>query len=148
MSRRKNIYNFSYLTLTLVKLWAQPQLQEEIYFLIISSGRSFAVSTYLFCIYWWRASFQKCFWRTWKRRIRNILVEARAYFDKQGSLYTLGYFQALAILEVKSMKSLMVYTNIVTYIDRIDCFGFIYKNWYKCTYLFFIWVLYFYFQEI
>ena len=39
------------------------------------------------------------------RRIRNTFVEARTYFDKQGSLNLLGYPQALLILEVKSMKS-------------------------------------------
>ena len=33
------------------------------------------------------------------------------------------YLRALVILEVKSMKSSVVYTDIVTLIDRIDCFG-------------------------
>ena len=48
----------------------------------------------------------------------------------------LSYLQALVILEVKSMKS-----YIVTFIDRIDCFGFIWKKLYIvnlpncCTYL-------------
>ena len=51
------------------------------------------------------------------------MVEARAYFDKQGSLSTLNYLRALVILEVKSMKSSVVYTDIVTFIDRIDRFG-------------------------
>ena len=37
----------------------------------------------------------------------------------------LSYLQALVILEVKSMQSSMVYTDIVTIVDRIDCFGFI-----------------------
>ena len=37
----------------------------------------------------------------------------------------LSYLQALVILEVKSMQSLMLYTDIVTFIDRIDCFRFI-----------------------
>ena len=70
-----------------------------------------------------------------KRRIRNILVAARAYFDKQGSLNMLSYLQALVILEEKSIKSSMVYNDIVTFIDRIDCFGFIKKNCSKFVYL-------------
>ena len=45
--------------------------------------------------------------------------------DKQGSLNIMSYLRALVILEVKSMKSSMVYTDIVTFIDRIYCFGFI-----------------------
>ena len=49
-----------------------------------------------------------------------------AYFNKQGSFNMLSYPQELAILEVKSMKNSMVYTDIVIFIDRIDCFGFIY----------------------
>ena len=57
-----------------------------------------------------------------------MLVAARAYFDKQESLNMLSYLQALVILEEKSMKSSMVYTDIVTFIDRIDCFGFIKKK--------------------
>ena len=47
------------------------------------------------------------------------MVAARAYFDKQGSLNMLSYLEALVILEEKSMKSSMVYNDIVTFIDRI-----------------------------
>ena len=64
-------------------------------------------------------------WRKSKRRIRNILVELRAYSHKQGILNMLNYLQASVILEVKSMKSSTVYTNIVTFIGCIGCFGFI-----------------------
>ena len=59
-----------------------------------------------------------------------MLVEARAYFHKQRSLNMLSYLQALVTLEVKSMKSSMLYTNIVTFMDCIDCFWFILKKWY------------------
>ena len=99
---------FSYLTLTLFEWWIWPQLQEEIYFLIIFPEMSSPILVYPFCIHWWRSSFQKWFWRKWKRRIRNILVEARSYFDKKGSLNSLSYLQALLILEVKSMKNSIV----------------------------------------
>ena len=69
-----------------------------------------------------------------KRRIRNILVAARAYFDKQGSLNMLSYLEALVILEEKSMKSSMVYNDIVTFIDRIVLDS-LRKNWCKYVYL-------------
>ena len=39
------------------------------------------------------------------------MVEARAYFYKQGSLNMQSYLKALVILEVKGMKSSMVYTD-------------------------------------
>ena len=42
--------------------------------------------------------------------------------------YAISYLQALVILEVKSMKSSTVYTDIVTFIDCIDCFKLILKN--------------------
>ena len=48
-----------------------------------------------------------------------------AYFDKQRSLNMLSYLQALVILDVKNMESSVVYTDIVTFVDSIDCFGFI-----------------------
>ena len=56
------------------------------------------------------------------------MLETRAYIDKQGILNILSYLQALVILEIKGMKSPIVYTDIVTFIDRVDCFGFIFKN--------------------
>ena len=36
------------------------------------------------------------------------------------------------------MKGSTVYTDIVTFFDRIDCFGFIQKKkkWYKCFFVF------------
>ena len=118
------------MTLTLVQLWTWPQLQEETYLPIILPGRSSPVSTYPLRIHWWRSSFQKWFWRKLKRRIRNILIEVRAYFDNQGSLNILTYLQALVISVVKSMKSSKVFTDIVTLIllEKIDinmfiCFG-------------------------
>ena len=101
---KNSIFLYFSLTLTLVQSWIWPELQEEIYFLIVLTGRSSPVSTYPLCIYWWRSSFQKCFWRKW-RRIRDIFVEVRACFDEQGSLNMLSYLQALVILEVKTMKS-------------------------------------------
>ena len=103
-------------------------------------------STYPLCILWWNSSFQNWFWRKSKRRIRNILVDVRAYFDKQGSLNMLSYLQALVVLEVKSMKSSPVHTDIVAFIDCIDCFGFIFKKWYKCLFAF-AWIVIFLFQR-
>ena len=67
-----------------------------------------------------------------KKKNKEYLVEVRAYLDKQGSLNMLSYLQTLVILEVKTMKSSTVYADTVTFIDCIDCFGFILKNWYKC----------------
>ena len=67
------------MTLTLVQSWTWPQLQEEIYFLIILPGRSSLLSTYPICIHWWSSSFQKWFWRKSKRRIRKILYSRYIY---------------------------------------------------------------------
>ena len=71
-----------------------------------------------------------------KKKNKEYMVEVRAYLDKQGSFNMLSYLQTLVILEVKTMKSSTVYADTVTFIDCIDCFGFILKNWYKCLFVF------------
>ena len=63
-----------------------------------------------------------------KKKNKEYMVEVRAYLDKQGSFNMLSYLQTLVILEVKTMKSSTVYADTVTFIDCIDCFGFILKN--------------------
>ena len=58
--------------------------------------------------------------------LEEVKKKNKEYIGRgKGILWQTWYLQALVILEVKNRKKSMVYTDIVTFIDRIDCCGFI-----------------------